>query len=90
MHTLIYLTGEQGSGKSTLCGLMRKALEIEFSKIPSCHYVKEKILQQAPFCETVIITAQFKSKDVEKFLNSIAEHHKFKFYSINLTKSKQK
>jgi dephospho-CoA kinase len=84
MHTLIYLTGEQGSGKSTLCGLMRKALEIEFTDITNIHEIKQKIVEQAPFYEAIIYTATFKNKYVEKFLNSIAEHHKFKFYSINL------
>jgi hypothetical protein len=63
---------------------MRKALEIEFSNISNYHEVKQKIIEQAPFYEAVIITAQFKSKYVEKFFNSIAEHHKLKFYSINL------
>ncbi len=88
MHTLIYLTGEQATGKTTLCGLMRKALEIEFTDITSIHEIKEKIVEQAPFYEAIIYTAGFKNDYVEKFLNSIAEHHKFKFYSIHLTKSK--
>jgi dephospho-CoA kinase len=88
MNTIIYLTGKQGSGKSTLCNLIRKGLEINFNEIKNIHEIKEKIIKEAPFYETIIYTAGFKNKEVEKLLNSIAKNYNFKFYSIQLTKSK--
>jgi adenylate kinase family enzyme len=88
MHTLIYLTGEQGSGKSTLCGLMRKALEIEQSETPNPYLLKEIIAKNASFYEVIILTSQFKNKYIEAFIDKIAEENNILFYSINLTKSK--
>lgn len=88
MHTLIYLTGEQATGKTTLCGLMRKALEIKYKEIRLIDDPESIIDKNKAYFESIVITCQEKSEIVEGFLKTIAVRNKVKFYSIHLTKSK--
>lgn len=89
MNTIIYLTGKQGSGKSTLCALMRNALEINSNEIEA-EEVEKQIWQNYNFFETVIITSQNKSLVYRSILKNFAKRNELKFHSIHLKKIKIK
>lgn len=88
MHTLILLTGKQSSGKTTLCRLLRNALEIEADSKP-IQLIKNVIEKEKDYYETIVITSQNKSGliiSMNLFLwcRNFAEENGLKFLQINL------
>ena len=86
LKTIMYVTGEQGSGKTQLVKLMSNAVEVNARSILSQY--SENLLRRVETnaqSDTIVFTAQRHSPNTEKSLRLIAEEHKLIFYTINLT-----
>lgn len=93
MHTLIYLTGPQGSGKSLLAQNFMKSQE--FTVVHGTHSEMDEILKKVERNEsyscTIIITEQREAPSpfTEGRLKNFAEQKRIMFHSINLKKSNE-
>ena len=81
MHTLILLTGKQGSGKSTLFSLMRNAKEL-LSTFRWAE-LKKQILLESSFYETIVVTQQDLSI-IDNFLKDICKEQGWKFLTYEI------
>lgn len=88
LRTLMYVTGAQGSGKTTLIECMHCAVEVSTRSVLS--QFSENLLRRVEAnasCEIVVFTAQRFSPNTDKSLRLIAEELGLKFFNINLTKT---
>ncbi len=80
-HTIILLTGKQGSGKTTIINLMRKAKEIEVGKGIN----EDQVLKNIEFYETIVFTTFVKSKLLVQILEIFCKKHNLTFLNIELS-----
>lgn len=87
MHTLILLTGKQSSGKSTLCRLLRNALEIEADGEP-IQFVEKVIEKEKDYFKTIVISSQRQNSISQMNLfvwcRNYTTENQLKFLNINL------
>jgi ABC-type transport system involved in cytochrome bd biosynthesis fused ATPase/permease subunit len=87
MHTLILLSGKQGSGKSTLTRLIRNAKEIE-SGNKFFFELEAEVKIEGEYFETIVIVNQevsrVKIKHLEKSLKQFAENQNLRFLSFKI------
>jgi len=87
MHTLILLSGKQGTGKTRLVRLLRNAKEIEAGN-KLIHILKQEIEKESHFFETIVVTTQatgkISIKNEAKHLKEFAEKHKINFLNYSI------
>ena len=88
LRIIMYVTGSQGSGKTSLIDCMSNAVEVNARSVLS--QFSENLLKRVEenaHNETVVFTAQRFSPNTDKSLRLIAEERQLKFFNINLTQT---
>lgn len=83
MHTLILITGPQGSGKSRLSSLMRNATEIQCQG-KSVEWILHEIIEEAHFKETIVVTTTTSSYFLRRFLIDLAKEKNVNYFHYEL------
>lgn len=79
-HTIILLTGAQGSGKTTLINLMRKAKEVEVG----AELKQSELTKDLGFYETIVFTSQRESETLKRMLELFSQSQKIRFINLKL------